>query len=132
MRTDKDTKTSGILTIGIVLMVGCALLSISSQRPATVNQNQVNVGAFVPMEVSSAVRQPRIAVAAAACNGVGRPCGFHGYPCCAGLKCVDVGGSTRAGYQCRPVGTAIASTVSLKDDLSADKIERDGLTEVLR
>jgi hypothetical protein len=59
---------------------------------------------------------------AAKCNNIGYPCGFNGYPCCPGLTCQFWGGSTRAGYQCRPaLGNALTS--SFWEQLSATKLD---------
>ena len=114
------------LAICVVLVVGCALLAVPAQPPAM--GGQLRIPAFGLGETNS----PLPHVAAAKCNGVGRPCDFHGYPCCAGLKCVFQGGSTRAGYQCRPEGSANAPTGVFWQELSANKLDHDDLTEVRR
>ncbi len=118
----------------VVLVVGCALLAIPAQPPAMGNQDQLRIVACALGKTNPTL--PQVAFgrinSAAKCNGVGLPCDFHGYPCCPGLKCVFRGGSTRVGYQCRPGGSENASTGAFWEELSANKLDHDDLTEVLR
>lgn len=107
----------------IALFVGCALLAIPAQPTAPGNQDQLRIAAFGPERTSSALQQVAFGgfASAAKCNYIGYPCSLHGYACCPGLICRFWGGSTRAGYQCRPA-SGNASAGSLWEELSPNKL----------
>jgi hypothetical protein len=118
----------------VLLVVGCALLATPAQPPVQGNPDQLHSMAFAPGQTNSTLA--RVAFgridSAARCNPKGYPCGFLGRPCCAGLVCKLVGGSTRGGYQCRPRGSENAATGSIREELSANKLDHAELTDVLR
>jgi len=112
----------------ITLVVGCTLLAIPAQPTAQGKQDQLRIAAFGPGQTSSTLQQVAFsgfAGAANQCNYIGYPCHLGGYSCCPGLICVFRGGSTRAGYQCRP------KTGNAAEELSATKLDHE-LTHVLR
>jgi hypothetical protein len=115
----------------VVLVVGCILLAIPTKPSQPGNQDQPHIVAFALGQTSSALPDAAFDHSAVKCNNVGYPCGFHGYACCPGLVCVDRGGSTRAGYQCRPRSES-GSTGSFQDKLSANRLDDDALAELLR
>jgi hypothetical protein len=118
----------------VVLLVGYALLAIPAQHPVQGNQDQLRVSAFGPGQTNYTIQQIAFrgfASSAKRCNPLGYPCDFHGYPCCPGLSCVYYGGSTRAGYQCRP-GPESVSTGLSRRELGANELDRDALAEFSR
>lgn len=118
----------------VVLIVGCALLAIPAQPAAQGNQDHHPIVAFASGQTSRTL--PLVSLggtdSATKCTLAGRPCSPLHSTCCPGLKCVFRGGSTRVGYQCFGAGSANASTSTFWERLSANRLDHDDLTEVLR
>jgi hypothetical protein len=108
------------LSMCAVSFAGFALLAVPVQPVGHAQSNQ--------SAVAFSTEASNTSHSAAACILPGRPCNPKASTCCAGLRCVFHGGSTRVGYMCLSRSAAISSPW----ELSENNLDRRPLTELLR
>jgi hypothetical protein len=108
--------TTRTLSMCVVLIAGFVLLSVSVQSVVQAQCNQSAV-AFSTKPSNTSYDPP-------ACTPMGRQCNPSFPTCCAGLKCVFHGGSTRVGYMCTLGKVATSSSWELNDRAELIKLLR--------